>query len=92
MEDENGIRCLECGGKTRTLLTRTHDEGIRRRRECKACGTRMTTVEIDRERYLMLVHKSLMNPNPKAISADIDRLSAAFDAVKRTLQTFGLTK
>lgn len=95
MEDDNGIRCAKCGGKTRTLLTRTHDEGIRRRRECKVCGTRVTTVEISREEYLMLKRKSLASltrPNPEVLNAEISAATAAVDAVKKTLNEFGLTK
>lgn len=42
-----GLRCLKCGhGKFRVIYTRgTRDGKIVRRRECRACGTRLSTRE-----------------------------------------------
>lgn len=34
-----------CGGTTRVIDTRPHDGGIRRRRQCEACGARFSTQE-----------------------------------------------
>ena len=42
-----GLRCRKCGGqKFRVVYTRAaRERAIRRRRECLACGTRVTTTE-----------------------------------------------
>lgn len=46
---DNGFHCPECGGQTRVLDTRHHDAGeresIRRRRQCRQCPCRFTTLE-----------------------------------------------
>lgn len=41
------MQCPSCHSSTRTLETRTADRGaaVKRRRECKGCGTRFTTFE-----------------------------------------------
>lgn len=41
------MTCPECGQPTRTLETRSADDGAatRRRRECRGCGARFTTFE-----------------------------------------------
>jgi transcriptional repressor NrdR len=39
------MKCPYCGKKTRVIDSRSAGEGIRRRRECKACGQRFTTYE-----------------------------------------------
>lgn len=40
------MRCPECGGNTTVLETRTlFSEEIRRRRICRDCGYRFTTIE-----------------------------------------------
>jgi len=45
--DAEGIVCRRCGcGHFRVLYTRPATRGgIRRRRECRHCGTRVTTIE-----------------------------------------------
>lgn len=37
--------CPYCGSKSKVVDSRSTGEGIRRRRECKACGQRFTTYE-----------------------------------------------
>ncbi|MFQ5812716.1 MAG: transcriptional regulator NrdR [Anaerolineae bacterium] len=40
------MKCPYCGkSKTKVIDTRSSGEGVRRRRECKACGRRFTTYE-----------------------------------------------
>jgi transcriptional repressor NrdR len=39
------MNCPYCGKKSKVVDTRSAGEGIRRRRECKACGQRFTTYE-----------------------------------------------
>jgi transcriptional repressor NrdR len=39
------MKCPYCGNKTKVIDSRNAGEGIRRRRECKACGQRFTTYE-----------------------------------------------
>lgn len=41
--------CRTCGAKSAVLETRESGEGLRRRRECGACGARWTTVELPYE-------------------------------------------
>jgi hypothetical protein len=39
------IACPRCHGPTDTRETRTVDDYVRRRRTCKRCGERITTIE-----------------------------------------------
>ena len=40
------MRCQHCGNDdTKVLDTRHNDQGVRRRRQCKRCGARFSTVE-----------------------------------------------
>jgi hypothetical protein len=42
-----GLRCISCdGGRLKVIDSRPNAQGIRRRRHCRACGTRMTTFEL----------------------------------------------
>jgi len=45
---DRGIRCPKCGcGHWRVIYTRASWQGaLRRRRECRNCGARQTTVEM----------------------------------------------
>jgi hypothetical protein len=40
--------CPTCGGATRVIDSRKAARQIRRRRECKECGKRFTTIEMHR--------------------------------------------
>ena len=42
---ESGAPCPECGGQARVVDSRASSYGVRRRRECVACGARFTTYE-----------------------------------------------
>jgi len=53
--------CAACGDKTEVLNTRTGNaqnewkpEGVRRRRQCLACGERFTTTEMRLTEYIRL--------------------------------------
>lgn len=39
------MKCPYCGSKSKVIDTRSSGEGVRRRRECLACGQRFTTYE-----------------------------------------------
>ncbi len=40
------LKCPSCGGNENTVTNRrNHKKGVRRRRECSACGARYSTVE-----------------------------------------------
>ena len=47
-----GITCRQCGCRHfRVVYTRAARRGrIRRRRECRNCGHRITTIEVEKER------------------------------------------
>jgi transcriptional regulator NrdR family protein len=42
-----GMPCPQCSGKTRTLDSRTSEVHVRRRRQCKDCGHRFSTRELE---------------------------------------------
>ena len=43
--------CPYCGGFTKVLDSRETDDSVRRRRECRECGLRFSTTEIDLQLY-----------------------------------------
>ncbi len=49
------MNCPYCGSKSKVIDSRSAGEGIRRRRECLACGQRFTTYERIAPRRLMVV-------------------------------------
>ncbi len=49
------MNCPYCGSKSKVIDSRSAGEGIRRRRECLACGQRFTTYERVAPRRLMVV-------------------------------------
>lgn len=40
------MNCNECGGRSRVIDSRTTIGGVRRVRECRTCGHRMSTLEV----------------------------------------------
>jgi len=49
------MKCPYCGNRTKVIDSRSAGEGIRRRRECLACGQRFTTYERVAPMRLMVV-------------------------------------
>jgi transposase-like protein len=45
MSLQMGQVCPQCGGDTGVIDTRPYLDGVRRRRECQACGYRYSTLE-----------------------------------------------
>ena len=43
--------CPVCGGSTFVLHSRTDGETVTRRRECRECGFRFSTIETDADLY-----------------------------------------
>lgn len=49
-DPDGGVRCPACGHSESTVVdSRAASYGIRRRRRCKLCGLRSTTVEVLKE-------------------------------------------
>lgn len=46
------MKCAECGGDTEVLSTRPFISHVMRRRKCKGCGRRWSTVEAEVTRYI----------------------------------------
>ena len=45
------MTCPYCGGPTGIADSRKNEESVIRRRECKECGKRFKTIEIDYDLY-----------------------------------------
>ena len=41
------MKCPECGGTTNVVDSREFDGNLNRRRECKSCGYRFNTIEVE---------------------------------------------
>ncbi len=46
MSEESGFRCPACGGRSFCKDSRKNTHGVRRRRQCRDCGQRFTTMEV----------------------------------------------
>ena len=68
------MNCLKCGGKGDVVDSRPGPEGTWRRRQCRACGERWTTVES-------------RNPSDAVIVAVVDDLKEAIHCVADTMAT-----
>lgn len=55
------MTCPVCGGQTRITDSRSDGETVRRRRECRECGHRFTTREIDNDMLKKLTKKENKN-------------------------------
>lgn len=51
------MNCPICGGITFVKDSRTDEDCVKRRRECKECGYRFSTAEIDMDYYETLKEK-----------------------------------
>lgn len=60
--------CPVCGGKTAVINSRPAEDEITRRRECRNCGHRFTTVEIDLDLY-----ERMAPQDSQTIRAKVDR-------------------
>lgn len=74
------INCPKCGGRSQVTDSRHKPDGIRRRRSCKACGNRWTTMEVDHRFYRLAISELGLKPDsgregsiPKNLRAHIDR-------------------
>ena len=53
------MTCPYCGGPTSIVDSRKNEDSVIRRRECKKCGKRFKTIEIDYDLYKR--YEKLMN-------------------------------
>lgn len=60
--------CPLCGGQTAVVDSRPSEDDITRRRECRACGHRFTTIEIDLDLY-----ERITPPDYDMIRSKVDR-------------------
>jgi transcriptional regulator NrdR family protein len=74
-----GMPCPQCGGKTRTVDSRTSDSNVRRRRQCKDCGHRFSTRELEDGSLQQLRERiaSLLAENMQLRNRVVDGLLAA---------------
>lgn len=58
------IECPHCLKTTRSIVTdsRARLEGVKRRRECKECGSKVSTIEIGWLEYRRLIQNQVTNP------------------------------
>ena len=40
------MNCIKCGSKSKVYDSRPYNDTIKRRRQCKKCGTRYSTIEV----------------------------------------------
>ncbi len=67
------MNCPKCGdGEPMVIDSRQKPYGIRRRRECLACGYRYSTVEISVERYGFLENAENLILNAKEVKSNIE--------------------
>jgi len=66
------IDCPACGGPSRVLATRREADSLRRRRECRTCGKRWTTVEVGLD-YLRKIDRQASG----VVMRDTDRAELA---------------
>lgn len=60
--------CSVCGGKTAVVDSRPQEDEVTRRRECRECGHRFTTIEIDMDLY-----ERITPPDYDTIRSKVDR-------------------
>ena len=50
------MTCPECGADTKVIDSRPCEDSTYRRRKCRECGNRFSTIEIDADYYDTLIH------------------------------------
>ncbi len=60
--------CPVCGGKTAVIDSRGLEDEVTRRRECRECGHRFTTIEVDLD-----IYERITPPDYQMIRAKVDR-------------------
>lgn len=55
------MTCPQCGGETHITNSRKSCDSVRRRRECRECGYRFTTIEIENDLLNKLTEKETKN-------------------------------
>ena len=84
------MRCQHCGSDdTKVLDTRHSDQGVRRRRLCKRCGVRFSTVE-----RLLTTSLSVVKRDGRIEEFNRDKLTAALRtaAIKRPFRAGAIEK
>ena len=84
------MRCVHCGNDdTKVLDTRHSDQGVRRRRECKQCGTRFSTME-----RLLATSMTVLKRNGRTEEFSREKLAAALRtaAIKRPFRAGTIEK
>lgn len=56
------MNCTTCYSDTKVIDSRIEEQGVRRRRECLACGARFTTMEVTMDQ----LHQARTKPAPAA--------------------------
>lgn len=51
------MTCPQCNGRTEIYDSRHEDDAVNRKRQCRKCGFRFQTIEIDKDYYERLVKK-----------------------------------
>lgn len=60
MSKTSGLRCPECGhGNHDVIDSRPSPHFIRRRRQCRLCGARWSTAEMNKDDLAILVEQAL---------------------------------
>ena len=84
------MRCSHCGNDdTKVLDTRHNDQGVRRRRECKRCGARFSTME-----RILATSMSVLKRNGRTEEFSREKLAAALRtaAIKRPFRAGTIEK
>ena len=84
------MRCSYCGNDdTRVLDTRHSDQGVRRRRQCKRCGARFSTVE-----RLLATSLSVVKRDGRTEEFSREKLAASLRtaAIKRPFRAGAIEK
>lgn len=74
------MTCPSCGGDTKVIDSRSHEDSVYRRRECLVCKERFSTTEIDMQMYEKLASVSLLTIQEK--------VNEAMEQIKNNVNTF----